>query len=135
MSRRILIVDDEPGIRRALERALRGMGYDPVTVAEPMHAYELLESGGFDLVLLDINLQGMSGDALFLALVRRAPGLARRVMLMSGDPFAVKSDWPPELRRCPILVKPFSLELLAHSVSAALAAAEAAAPSRKRKGG
>lgn len=135
MTRRILVVDDEPCLRRTLERALRTLGHEPVTVGDPRHAYELLESGDFDLVLLDINLPGMSGDALFLAIVRRSPELAGRVLLMSGDPWAVKTDWPAELHRCPVLTKPFGLDLLARCVNGALAAADAAEPRRRRNGG
>ena len=135
MTPRILIVDDEPSLRKALERALRDLAYEVATVGEPDLAYELLGAGGFDLVLLDVNLGQMSGDALFLALVRRSPDLARRVILMSGDPWAVKDDWPADLQRCPLLTKPFSLETLATTVVATLAAADAATARRKRNGG
>jgi DNA-binding response OmpR family regulator len=135
VTRRILLVDDEPSLRYSLARALHTMGYEVVTASEPMDAYALLEPGGFDLVLLDINLPRMSGDALYLALVRREPGIASRVLLMSGDPWAVKEGWPAELQRCPMLVKPFGLDLLARVVASTIAAADAAAPTRKRNGG
>lgn len=135
MTRRILVVDDEPSLRRSLERALRAMGYDVVTVGDPLLAYELLEAGGFDLILLDINLPQMSGDALYLALVRRAPGLTRRVILMSGDPWAVKVDWPAELRECPVLTKPFTLDGLGRCVAGVLADADMAPGRRKQNGG
>ncbi|HEU5040593.1 MAG TPA: response regulator [Gemmatimonadales bacterium] len=135
MTRRILVVDDEQAIRSTMERLLRAIGYEVVTVAEPMDAYELLDAGGFDLVLLDINMPGMSGDALFVALIRRSPQLASRVLLMSGDPGAVKGEWPEELRACPFLSKPFELNLLARLVAGAIAAADEAGPSRKRNGG
>ena len=135
MTRRILVVDDEPAVRQTLARVLCALGHDVVTVAEPMNAYELLEAGGFDLVLLDINMPRMSGDALFLALIRRDPGLATRVLLMSGDPWAVKCDWPAELHACPVLAKPFGLDALAGLVAHALGAADRAGPVRKRNGG
>jgi DNA-binding NtrC family response regulator len=133
--RRILVVDDEPSLRRTLERALRAMGYEVLTAGDPALAYDLLGAGGFDLVLLDVNLPQMSGDALFLALIRRAPELAARVILMSGDPWVAKHDWPPELQRCPVLAKPFTLEALARSVSQTMAAADAGAARRQRNGG
>ncbi len=135
MTRRILVVDDEPPLRRTLERALRSMAYEVVTVGDPDLAYQLLEGGDFDLVLLDINLGQISGDALFLALVRRSPELANRVLLMSGDPWAVKPDWPAELRRCPVLAKPFTLETLGTAVASSLVAADATKPRRKQNGG
>jgi len=135
VSRRILVVDDEPTLRKTLERALRSMHYEVVTVGDPLLAYELLDAGEFDLVLLDINLPQMSGDALFLALARRSPEIVGRVILMSGDPWAVKVDWPADLMRCQLLAKPFTLDVLGRCVAAALAAAEQSSPRRKRNGG
>lgn len=135
MTRRILVVDDEPTLRRTLERALKSMAYEVVTVGDADLAYHLLEEGTFDLVLLDINLGHLSGDALFLALVRRAPELANRVLLMSGDPWAVKPDWPAELQRCPVLAKPFTLETLGKAVASSLLAADTTRSRRKQNGG
>ena len=132
---RILIVDDEPALRRTLERALRPRGFDVTAVGDPHLVYELLESSEPDLVLLDIHLPGLPGDALYLALARRWPGLASRVVLMTGDPGALDRDWPAELRQRPVLLKPFSLDDLHDAVVKALAEAEAKEPQRKRNGG
>jgi DNA-binding response OmpR family regulator len=132
---RILIVDDEPALRRTYERALRPHGFEVTAIGDPHLAYELLESMEHDLVLLDIHLPGLAGDALYLALARRWPSLAARVVLMTGDPNALDRDWPAELRRRPVLLKPFSLDTLYETVVAALAQAEAQEPQRKRNGG
>jgi DNA-binding response OmpR family regulator len=131
---RILIVDDEPALRRTLERALGSMGYDVVSVGDPHLAYELLDAADYDLVVLDIHMPQMSGDTLAIALLRRWPKLIGRVLLMSGDPWALRADWPEELRRCPLLVKPFTLDGLAAQVRATLAA-PAPQAQRKRNGG
>ena len=135
MTPRILVIDDEPALRRTLERALGNLAFEVVAVGDPQLAYELLDAGEYDLVLLDLHLPQMSGDTLFLALVRRWPHLAERVVLMTGDPWAVKADWPAELRRCPVLAKPFTLEVLSMSVRSALAAAGRGGQQRKRNGG
>jgi two-component system OmpR family response regulator len=135
MTPRILVIDDEPALRRTLERALRNQGFDVVAVGDPQLAYELLDAGEYDLVLLDLHLPQMSGDTLFLALIRRWPRLAERVVLMTGDPWAVKSEWPLELRLCPVLSKPFTLEVLSMAVRSAIAAAERGGQQRKRNGG
>ena len=104
-------------------------------MGDPHLAYELLESGEHDLVLLDIHLPGLAGDTLYLALARRWPRLAGRVVLMTGDPGALDRDWPAELRQRPVLLKPFGLDALLDAVVLALAEAEAAEPQRKRNGG
>ena len=80
---RILIVDDEPALRRTYERALRPHGFEVTAVGDPHLAYELLETAEHDLVLLDIHLPGLAGDALYLALARRWPRLAGRVVVSS----------------------------------------------------
>lgn len=125
MTARILIVDDEPSLRRTLERALKSYHYEVVAVADPNSAYQMLDESTFDLVLLDLRLPHMAGDTFFLAIVRRWPRLLGRVILMSGDPWSELNDWPPELAGCPILPKPFSLETLVKLVGAVLAAADA----------
>jgi DNA-binding response OmpR family regulator len=124
VSARILIVDDEPALRRTLERALSGQRYEVVSVADPHSAYQMLDESIFDLVLLDLRLPQMAGDTFFLAIVRRWPRLLGRVILMSGDPMSQQPEWPAELTRCPVLAKPFSLDTLIKTVRAVLAAAE-----------
>jgi DNA-binding response OmpR family regulator len=128
---RVLIVDDEAALRRTLERVLRGMGYDVVTAADAQLAYEVLHETDVDLVLLDLHMPQMSGDTFFLALIRRWPRLAGRIVLMTGDTFAETDHWPHELRVCPLLLKPFTLEVLRAIVVATL---ERASPDDQRAG-
>ena len=120
MKPRVLIVDDEAALRRTLERVLRGMGYEVVTAADAQLAYEVLHETDVDLVLLDLHMPQMSGDTFFVALVRRWPRLADRVVLMTGDTFAEMEHWPHELRVCPLLLKPFTLEMLRLTLVASL---------------
>jgi two-component system response regulator FixJ len=124
VNRRILVIDDEPALRRTLERALRGQGYDVSSVADPHSAYQILAEFRFDLVLLDLRLPQMSGDTLFLALVRHWPRLLGRIILMSGDIQAPQPGWPAELIHSPVLHKPFSLDVLIKTVGQVLAAAD-----------
>jgi two-component system KDP operon response regulator KdpE len=121
---RILVVDDEPALRRTLERALSGKNYEVVSVADPHSAYQMLDESTFDLVLLDLRLPLMAGDTFFLAIVRRWPRLLGRVILMSGDPLIEQPGWPAELVGCPVLAKPFRLDTLIETVGEVLAAAE-----------
>jgi DNA-binding NtrC family response regulator len=118
---RVLIVDDEPGLRRTLERALRGHDYEVVSVGDPNSAYQVLGETHFDVVLLDLRLPQISGDTFFLAIVRKWPRLLGRVILMTGDLLPRQPDWPIELAGCPVLHKPFSLDTLTTTVSGVLA--------------
>jgi len=120
MSPRILVVDDEPALRRTLERAIRALGCDAVTAADAQVAYALLHEIEVDLVLLDLHLPQMSGDTFFVALTRRWPRLATRIVLMTGDTYAEKDHWPTELQSCPLLLKPFTLDMLRSTIFQAL---------------
>jgi DNA-binding NtrC family response regulator len=131
---RILVVDDEPALRRTLERALRNLDYDVVSVGDPHLAYELLDSADYDLVMLDIHMPQMTGDTLAIALLRRWPQLVGRVLIMTGDPWARRADWPAELHECLLLLKPFTLDALGSAVRSALLA-QAPKPQRKSNGG
>ncbi len=112
MTWRVLVVDDEPQLRSSLERALRRVGYEVLSAAGSDSAYAILSQSKVDVLLLDLRMPQVSGETLFLAVIRRWPALIGRVILMSGDPYAMQVDWPPELQACPFLVKPFGLDEL-----------------------
>lgn len=61
MKARILVVDDERDIRRALEFVLTHEGYTVETVSNGNDAVEKLQSKDFDLVITDLKMEGMSG--------------------------------------------------------------------------
>lgn len=61
MSARILVVDDEPQILRAVERALGARGYDVTTATDGRHAVAVVAEDEPDLVVLDLNLPHMDG--------------------------------------------------------------------------
>ena len=58
---RILVVDDDPQIRRAMRTTLTGRGYEVADTRTGEEALEALRSGNYDLVLLDMNMPGMGG--------------------------------------------------------------------------
>ena len=57
----ILVVDDEPQIRRVLRTTLTFRGYELVEASTGEEALELVRKTKPDLILLDVNLPGMSG--------------------------------------------------------------------------
>ena len=61
MSGRILIVDDEPQIRRVLRTALTGRGYEVHDAKTGEEALLAIRDQRFDLVLLDVNMPGIGG--------------------------------------------------------------------------
>jgi two-component system, NtrC family, nitrogen regulation response regulator NtrX len=61
MARRVLIVDDDPGIRDALKMTLEYEGYDVQTAPDGRAGLALLDGRGADAVLLDIKMPGIDG--------------------------------------------------------------------------
>jgi two-component system KDP operon response regulator KdpE len=59
---RILVIDDEPQIRKFLEIALRAQGYQVVTASLGREGLERLALGGADLVVLDLGLPDLDGQ-------------------------------------------------------------------------
>lgn len=107
--RTVLVVDDDPSLRRVLERALLKDGYRVLSAGSAETAYTLLESLQPDALLLDIQLPTMSGLALYLAIVHRWPHLDGCIAIMTGDAEAEEVRTWLEQNRCTVLRKPFDL--------------------------
>jgi CheY-like chemotaxis protein len=73
---RILVVDDDSSVREMLTRVLTGEGYPVWAAADGTAALEIAAAAKFDLVLLDLNLPGMTGWSTFKALTALDPLLA-----------------------------------------------------------
>ena len=58
---RILLVDDEPGLRRTLSDRLRKEGYGVDTAADGLLATDMARKGRYDLIILDLNLPAKDG--------------------------------------------------------------------------
>jgi len=81
---RVLIVDNEPLIVRALSRLLRG-DYDVETAGGGHEALDLIvHAGPFDLVLCDLGMPEMSGLDLFREVVQRTPEMGPRFVFVTG---------------------------------------------------
>ncbi len=114
---RILLVEDEGSIRRAVAALLEKKGYR-VTVAEDGNQGRDLivgQAGEFDLLLTDLVLPGCSGSDLAADFVARS-GQQKPVLFMSGYP-ADTLDSREVLSHCKFLAKPFSPDQLFHDIS------------------
>jgi CheY-like chemotaxis protein len=61
MKSKILLVDDDPGVRRMLQRVLEEEDYSVATAADGVEALKLVTNATPDLVLLDLNLPAQNG--------------------------------------------------------------------------
>jgi len=72
---RVLLVDDEPAIRRALRATLNELGFSAAEASRGEEALQMVQRQTFDVVLLDINMPGMGGMKTLLRLRSLAPRL------------------------------------------------------------
>lgn len=82
---RVLIIDDEPSVRRSLHTALFSLGFDIGEAASGEEAIELCRIIKYDAVLLDINMPGKSGIDTCAELRKMRPRLAILVVSVNDD--------------------------------------------------
>jgi signal transduction histidine kinase len=111
----VLVVDDEPLVRRAIGRTLHARGYAVVEAGSAEEALALVAARPcVDLLLTDVMMPGMRGPELVRAFRERCPG--RPALLMSGYPGAARDGGPDD--GC--LEKPVPPDSLAQAIRAAL---------------
>jgi DNA-binding response OmpR family regulator len=122
--RRVLVVEDDPGLCDAVGRVARGLGAE-VSQAQSLDRALRLLGEGPDLVIVDLRLDGRSAFPLIEAAVARMPRPA--VVAMSGQASAEESFRLGELGVHAYLPKPFASEQLLAAIERALAAQEGGA--------
>ncbi|HEU4681557.1 MAG TPA: response regulator [Gemmatimonadales bacterium] len=80
--KRILIVDDDPGIRRVLQVLLTKSGYQVTQASDGFEALRLWREHGGDLVITDLHMPEKNGIETILELLTHSPGM--RIIAMSG---------------------------------------------------
>ncbi|MDA3626276.1 response regulator transcription factor [Saccharopolyspora sp. WRP15-2] len=115
---RVLVVDDEPGIRAALQRGLSAEGMEVTAAADGTEALRLAHTGAFDVLVLDVVLPGLSGYRVLERL--RAQDVTIPVLLISEKNGEVDQADGLDLGADGYLVKPFSFLVLAAQVRALL---------------
>lgn len=105
---RVLVVDNEPAICRALKIMLERHGFDVVTSMGGESALAHLRDSRFDLMLVDLRMPELRGDVLFHYAVSVQPHLARQTVFMTGD-ITLDAQEIIESLGCPLLLKPFDL--------------------------
>jgi DNA-binding response OmpR family regulator len=121
---RVLVVDDEPAICKALAIALDRAGYQPLTAQSGDSALALLATGHVDVLLLDLRIPDTRGDVVFELAAATHPHLRRQTLFMTGD-LSERAQKLIASCKCPMLPKPFELKEM-------IAAVEALLPRRER---
>ncbi|MCX7071226.1 MAG: sigma-54 dependent transcriptional regulator [Gammaproteobacteria bacterium] len=109
-SRRVLIVDDEPNMRRVLEIMLGRRGYRTDAAADGEEAWERLRDGGYDLVCSDLRMPRLDGIELLRRM--RDQGLDLPLILMTAHGSLDSAVEALRLGACDYLLRPFDVEAL-----------------------
>lgn len=117
MTERLLVVEDDADINELLKNILRKAGYDVTTAFSGTEGLLLLEKYGFDLLLLDLMLPGMTGEELLSKLRRtsRMPVIALTAKGALEDKVQVLEGGADDY-----MTKPFEKEELLARISAQL---------------
>jgi signal transduction histidine kinase len=106
---RVLIIEDEGALARALAAEI-GRVHDVNVVANALEALEVMQTKNFDVILCDVRMPGMSGEALFELLRKEKPHVALRFVFMTGVGFGADFERFLSESGRPVLEKPFSVE-------------------------
>jgi CheY-like chemotaxis protein len=114
---RILVVDDDVGIRELLRAVLEPEGYEVSEAENGSEGLQRYQGAPTDLVIIDMQMPGMDGLVLMLTLQRAFPRV--KVIAISGEwrRLEVARTFTPHT-----LQKPFTLEAVRAAVSRALQA-------------
>ena len=105
---RILIADDEDSLRWVLEKGFRGAGYQVTAVKDGTAAFAQIETGPFDLILLDVRMPGMDG----LTLLKRTRELRpdAQIVIMTAHGTMETAIQAMQQGAYDYLAKPFDLD-------------------------
>lgn len=111
---RILIVDDDEGVRRVVVRALQEEGYEVVAVNDGQAAFDAATSADapYDLVVTNNHMPHMSGAELVARLREQYPRMP--IVHLDDLSRSPQEEMPPDV---PNLYKPFSIDRLAEQVA------------------
>jgi len=113
MAERILLVDDDANVRDMLNSFLEADGYSIDTAESVDAALELMESNGYDVMLVDKNMPGTDGNregGIELLRQVRSKSLSSEVIMMTGYPTVESAIEVLKLGAFDYICKPFSLK-------------------------
>jgi len=119
-SSRILVVDDEAPIRALVAKILTAQGHRVTEVGNPAQAIDCMAREAYDVILMDIRMPGMSGRELYARLDRAGPGIAGRVVVITGDTSDAGTRAFLREHNLPFIAKPFGREQLLEKVNEVL---------------
>jgi DNA-binding NtrC family response regulator len=114
---RVLIVDDEPSICKALTMAMTRAGYEAVAAQSGESALAIIRTEHVDVMLVDFRIPDMRGDVVFELAAGYQPHLRYQTLFMTGD-ITERAHELIAACKCHFLRKPFFLNDMWNSIAA-----------------
>ena len=124
-TRKVLVVDDDPAVRKSIDRVLSGSGYAVITAENGEEAMRKLNEEKYDLVYTDIRMPGMSGLEVAEQVKARRPWTP--VVIITGYGTEAAEARAKAAGVSSFMHKPLSPEMIEDSARDALAAPAVAA--------
>jgi signal transduction histidine kinase/CheY-like chemotaxis protein len=118
---KILVVDDEPVVRRLLSQVLTAEGHEVEATDDGKDALNRIKGNRYSLILLDMKLPGMSGSELYERIKEISESLAQRVVFITGDVMGADTEAFLARTEVPYIHKPFDVKQLSTEIKRLLA--------------
>ena len=113
-TKKVLVVDDELGIRILLFEVLSSRGFQVSLASDGMESLEKMENEPFDLVVTDINMPKLDGVGMLKTMKER--GRKEKVIVMTGNTSDKRLQDPEMYRVESHFYKPFGMEAFLNTV-------------------
>jgi two-component system cell cycle sensor histidine kinase/response regulator CckA len=110
----VLLVDDEPTIRKMMRSILQRRGFQVFDASKGVDALTVAQNNPIDVLVTDVVMGDMDGPTLAHSLVERKPDLP--VLFVSGYPMDLEAE-RQRFTRCAFLRKPFQPSELFNAIS------------------
>ena len=107
---KILIVDDEAGVRDLLRYLLEPIGYEICMAKNGLEAVSIVSKEDFDIIFMDVHMPGITGTEALESIKKSKPKQVIVIFSSSSDPFYVLESQAKEKGAFDCLYKPFELD-------------------------
>jgi two-component system NtrC family sensor kinase len=118
--KRVLVVDDEPGVARLLAEFLSTDGHRVETAESAAAALGKLRDGSYDVIVSDIRMPDLDGRRFYQDVAAREPGQRPPFVFVTGDVLGTDTRQFLEQTRAPHIAKPFTVDDVRRALRLAL---------------
>lgn len=121
MSKRVLVIDDDDGVRQIIQLSLETVaGWDIVTASSGKEGLAIAQSDAFDLILLDVMMPEEDGTQVFQQLQATPTTASIPTIFLTAKAQESERQQFMELGVKGVMIKPFQARELAHQILAIL---------------